>query len=426
MSNHEYAKGNRALGTRVVVTGIGMVTPLGLNADTTWTALLEGRSGVDYISSFDPEPFETKIAAEVKGFDPTDYLDRKEARRMDRFVQFAAVAAHEAVASAGLELAAEDAERVSVMIGSGIGGILTLSQEFQVMMERGPSRVNPFLIPMMLGDMASGRVSMLMGAKGPNFSAISSCATGADTIAEASELIRRGQIDVAITGGSEAAVCPIGIAGFNACNALSRCNDEPQKASRPFDSMRDGFVLGEGGSILVIESLEHALARGASPLAELAGHGATADAHHITQPSPGGEGGARAIQLALSRAGLAPAEVDYVNAHGTSTPMNDKFETMAIKSVLGDEAYSTPVSSTKSMTGHLLGAAGALEAAICVLAISRGAIPPTINLENPDPDCDLDYTPNASRTVPVSAAISNSLGFGGHNTCLAFRNFTTN
>ena len=400
-----------------------MVTPLGLSAETTWGALLEGRSGVDYISSFDPEPFETKIAAEVKGFDPTDYLDRKEARRMDRFVQFAAVAAQEAVASAGLDLLGEDAERVSVMIGSGIGGILTLSQEFQVMAERGPSRVNPFLIPMMLGDMASGRVSMLMGAKGPNFSAISSCSTGADTIAEASELIRRGQIDVAITGGSEAAICPIGIAGFNACHALSRSNDEPQKASRPFDALRDGFVMGEGGGILILESLEHALARGAAPLAELAGHGATADAYHVTQPSPGGEGGARAIKLALSRAGLSPAEVDYVNAHGTSTPMNDKFETMAIKSVMGDAAYSTPISSTKSMTGHLLGAAGALEAAICVLAVSRGEIPPTINLENPDPDCDLDYTPNASRAVPVEAAISNSLGFGGHNTCLAFRSY---
>ena len=423
MGNREYSKGSTALGTRVVVTGVGMVTPLGLSAESTWGALLEGRSGVDYISSFDPEPFETKIAAEVKGFDPTDYLDRKEARRMDRFVQFAAVAAQEAVASAGLELAGEDAERVSVMIGSGIGGILTLSQEFQVMAERGPSRVNPFLIPMMLGDMASGRVSMLMGAKGPNFSAISSCSTGADTIAEASELIRRGQIDVAITGGSEAAICPIAIAGFNACNALSRSNEEPQKASRPFDALRDGFVMGEGGGILVLESLEHALARGAAPLAELAGHGATADAYHVTQPAPGGEGGARAIQLALSRAGLSPSEIDYVNAHGTSTPMNDKFETMAIKSVMGDAAYSTPVSSTKSMTGHLLGAAGALEAAICVLAVSRGAIPPTINQENPDPDCDLDYTPNASRTVQVEAAISNSLGFGGHNTCLAFRSY---
>jgi 3-oxoacyl-[acyl-carrier-protein] synthase II len=275
----------------------------------------------------------------------------------------------------------------------------------------------------MLGDMASGRVSIMMGAKGPNFSAISSCATGADTIAEASELIRRGEIDIAITGGSEAPICPIGIAGFNACNALSQQNQEPQKASRPFDAQRDGFVMGEGGSILVLESLEHALARGAQPLAELAGHGATADANHITQPSPGGDGGARAMRIAMKRAGLTPKDIDYVNAHGTSTPMNDKYETMAIKSALGPEAYNIPISSTKSMTGHLLGASGALEAAICVMTISRGAIPPTINLDNPDPDCDLDYVANDARTGKVNAVLSNSLGFGGHNTCLAFKSF---
>ncbi|MFH1560635.1 MAG: beta-ketoacyl-ACP synthase II [Chloroflexota bacterium] len=406
-----------------MVTGIGIVSPLGLSTDTTWESLLAGRSGVDYISSFDPEPFETQIAAEVKGFEPTDFLDRKEARRMDRFVQFAAVAAQEAVAKAGLNLDKENRERVSVMIGSGIGGILTLSQELQVLIERGPSKVNPFLIPMMLGDMASGRVSMMLGAKGPNFSAISSCSTGSDTIGEASELIRRGDIDVAITGGSEASICPIGIAGFNACGALSRRNHEPQKASRPFDAQRDGFVLGEGGGILVLESLEHALARGAEPLAELAGYGATADAHHITQPSPGGEGGARAMRIALKKAGLAPKDVDYINAHGTSTLLNDKFETMSIKAVFGPEAYSVPISSTKSMTGHLLGAGGAVEAAICVLAISRGAIPPTINLEQPDPECDLDYTPHTSRRGTVKAALSNSLGFGGHNTCLAFTSF---
>ena len=411
------------MGTRIVVTGIGIVSPIGLSADTTWESLLAGRSGVDHISSFDPEPFETQIAAEVKGFEPTDFLDRKEARRMDRFVQFAAVASQEAVAKAGLDMGKEEAERVSVMIGSGIGGIRTLSQELQVLLERGPSKVNPFLIPMMLGDMASGRVSMILGAKGPNFSAISSCATGADTIGEAAEIIRRGDADVAIAGGSEAAICPIGIAGFNACGALSRRNHEPQKASRPFDADRDGFVLGEGGSVLVLESLEHALARGAEPLAELAGYGATADAHHITQPAPEGEGGARAMRIALKKAGLTPKDVGYINAHGTSTPMNDKYETMAIKSVFGPEAYKIPISSTKSMTGHLLGAGGALEAAICVLAVSRGAIPPTINLDQPDPDCDLDYTPHTSRMGAVNAAVSNSLGFGGHNTCLAFRSF---
>ncbi|MBI4282029.1 MAG: beta-ketoacyl-ACP synthase II [Chloroflexi bacterium] len=411
------------MATRVVVTGIGIVSPLGLSADTTWESLLAGKSGVDYISSFDAEPFETQIAAEVKGFEPTDFLDRKEARRMDRFVQFAAVAAQEAVARAKLNLDKENRERVSVMIGSGIGGIITLSQEFQVLAERGPTKVNPFLIPMMLGDMASGRVSMLLGAKGPNYSAISSCATGADTIVEAYEIIRRGDADVAITGGSEAPICPIGIAGFNACGALSRRNDEPQKASRPFDAQRDGFVMGEGGGILVLESLEHALARSAEPLAELAGYGATADAHHITQPAPGGEGGARAMRIALKKAGLAPRDVHYINAHGTSTPMNDKFETMAIKAVFGPEAYHIPVSSTKSMTGHLLGAGGAVEAAICVLAVSRGAIPPTINLDQPDPECDLDYTPHSYRKATVNVALSNSLGFGGHNTCLAFRSF---
>ncbi|MBI2856324.1 MAG: beta-ketoacyl-ACP synthase II, partial [Chloroflexi bacterium] len=339
------------------------------------------------------------------------------------FTQFAAVASQEAMAHAGLKITDDNATRVAAMIGSGIGGIITLSQEFQVLSEKGPSRVSPFLVPMMLGDMASGRVSMLTGAKGPNFSAISSCSTGADTIGEAAEIIRRGEADVAIAGASEAAICPIGIAGFNACGALSRRNHEPQKASRPFDAHRDGFVMGEGAAVLILESLEHALSRGATPLAELAGYGATADAHHITQPAPGGEGGARAIRLALKKAGLTPQDVDYINAHGTSTPMNDKYETMAIKAVFGDDAYRVAVSSTKSMTGHLLGAGGALEAAISVLAVSRGAIPPTINLDNPDGDCDLDYVPYTSRNTPVRAAISNSLGFGGHNTCLCFKRF---
>ncbi len=406
---------------RVVITGLGIVSPVGLGVETSWASLLAGRSGVDYISSFDTETFETRIAAEVKGFEPTDFLDRKEALRMDRFVQLAAVAAQEAVTQAGLTINGENAARTSVMIGSGIGGIITLSREFQVLSEKGPSRVNPFLIPMMLGDMASGRVSMMLGAKGPNFSAISSCSTGADTVGEASELIRRGDIDVAIAGGSEAAICPIGIAGFNSCNALSRRNDEPQKASRPFDAKRDGFVMGEGAGILVLESLDHALDRGVTPLAELAGYGATADAHHITQPAPEGEGGARAMRIALEKACLAPGEISYVNAHGTSTPMNDKFETMAMKTVFSEEAYKVPISSTKSMTGHLLGAGGALEAAIVVFAISDSAIPPTINLETPDPDCDLDYTPNLARRGRVRAAISNSFGFGGHNATLAFQ-----
>ena len=411
------------MSTRIVVTGLGIVSPLGLGVETTWEALLAGTSGIDYISSFDPEPFETRIAGEVKNFEPTDFLDRKEARRMDRFTQFAAVATQEAMAHADLKITDENSTRVAAMIGSGIGGLLTLSQEFQVLSEKGPSRVSPFLIPMMLGDMASGRVSMLTGAKGPNFSAISSCATGADTIGGAAEIIRLGEADVAITGASEAAICPIGIAGFNACSALSKRNDEPQKASRPFDAQRDGFVMGEGAAILILESLEHALSRGATPLAELAGYGATADAYHITQPAPGGEGGARAMRLALKKAGLTPQDIDYINAHGTSTPMNDKFETMAIKAVFGDEAYRVAVSSTKSMTGHLLGAGGALEAAISVLAVNRGAMPPTINLNEPDPDCDLDYIPHTARNATVRAAISNSLGFGGHNACLCFTHF---
>ena len=409
---------------RVVVTGLGIVSPLGLNVDTTWNALLAGTSGIDYISSFNAESFETRIAAEVKGFEPTDYLDRKEARRMDRFVQLAAVAAQEAVAHAGLTIKEDEAHRVSAMIGSGIGGIITLSQEFQVLQEKGPTRVNPFLIPMMLGDMASGRVSMMLGAKGPNFNLISACATGADTIGEAAEVILRGDADVAIAGGTEAAICPIGVAGFNSCKALSTRNDNPQKASSPFDAKRDGFVMGEGAGVLILESLEHALNRGAKPLAELAGYGATADAHHITQPDPLGDGGARAMRIAMKKAGLTPEDIDYINAHGTSTPMNDKFETMAIKAALGEEAaYRTHISSTKSMTGHLLGAGGSLEAAICVLAIKHGAIPPTINLEDTDPDCDLDYTPNTFREVKIRAAISNSLGFGGHNACLAFKAF---
>ncbi|MQF99968.1 MAG: beta-ketoacyl-ACP synthase II [SAR202 cluster bacterium] len=409
---------------RIVVTGIGIVSPLGLNTEDTWQGLINGRSGIDYITSFDSELFETRIAGEVKDFNPNDFLDRKEARRMDRFTQFAAVAAQEAVRNAKLDITENNATRIASMIGTGIGGIITLSQEYQVLIDKGPSRVSPFLIPMMLADTASGRVSMMTGAKGPNFNAVSSCATGADTIGEASEIILRGEADVAITGASEAAICPVGVAGFNACSALSRRNDEPQRASRPFDSERDGFVMGEGAAVLVIESLDHALERGASPIVELIGYAAAADAYHITQPAPGGEGGARAMKLALEKAHLSPNDVEYINAHGTSTPMNDKFETMAINSVFGSHAKDLAISSTKSMTGHLLGAGGALEAAISSLVISRGIIPPTINLDNPDPECDLDYVPHNARQMDVSVVISNSLGFGGHNTCLCFRKYS--
>ena len=409
------------LGSCVVVTGVGVVSPVGLDSQSTWTNLLEGRSGIDHISSFDTEGLQTTIAAEVKGFDPEAYVNRKQARRMDRFVQLAVAAAFEALESAGAAITGEQNERLSVMISSGIGGIITLSDQIGVLQRRGPSRISPFLVPMMLPDMASGQVSMLVGAKGPNYSTVSACSSGADGIGQAFEAIRRGDADMVLAGGAEAAICPIGVAGFNACQALSRRNDDPQAASRPFDAERDGFVLGEGAAVLVLESLENAVKRDAPVIAEMVGYGATADAHHITQPGPEGEGGARAMTLALDQAGIQPDEVSYINAHGTSTPLNDKFETMAMKSVFAEQAYSIPVSSTKSMTGHLLGASGALEAAVSVMAIRDQAIPPTINLEYPDPDCDLDYTPNVARRQDVRAAMSNSFGFGGHNTSLVFQ-----
>ena len=406
---------------RVVVTGIGMVSPVGLDWDTSWRNLLAGVSGVDRITAFDSEGFDTTIAAEAKGFDVEQYVGRKQARRMDRFVQLAAAASLEAVEHSGVKIEPSNSERVSVMIASGIGGIITLSEQMGVLQTRGPTRISPFLVPMMLPDMASGQVSMLLKAKGPNYSTVSACASAADTLGMALEAIRRGEIDVVLAGGAEAAICPIGVAGFNSCQALSTRNDEPQKASRPFDAERDGFVLGEGAAVLVLESMESAIRRDATPIAEMVGYGATADAHHITQPAPEGEGGARAMRLALGQAGLDPHEVDYINAHGTSTQLNDKYETMAIKSVFGEEAYKIPISSTKSMTGHLLGASGAIEAAICVNAIANWAIPPTTNLEFPDLDCDLDYTPHIPRRGRIRTAISNSFGFGGHNSTLVFQ-----
>ena len=408
---------------RVVVTGIGAVTPLGRDVPATWKALLAGRSGVDYITAFDPELFETRIAAEVKDFDPLGCMERKEAKRTDRFVQLAAAASLEAVHHADLTINGANADRIGVIIGSGIGGIGTLSEQFQVLSGRGPSRISPFLIPMMIADMASGHMSIRLGAKGPNFCTVSACSSGADAIGESSEMIMRGEVVAMIAGGAEASIVPIGVAGFAAAGALSKRNDDPQKASRPFDMGRDGFVLGEGAAVLVLEEMGYAKARGAPILAEIAGYGATADAHHITQPSEGGEGGARAMSIALKKAGMQPHEIDHINAHGTSTPMNDKFETMAIKSVFGEEAYKIPISSTKSMTGHLLGASGSLEAIACIMAIIEGSIAPTINLETPDPDCDLDYTPHLPRRGVVTSALSNSFGFGGHNSCLVFRKY---
>ena len=413
------------LANRVVVTGVGIVSPLGLDAGSTWKNLLAGKSGVDQITSFDAEGYGTTIAAEVKDFDPDSIVGRKQARRMDRFVQLGAAAALEAIGAAEFAVTPDNQTRVSVMMASGIGGLITLESQIGVLGNRGPNRVSPFLVPMMLPDMASGQISMLLGAKGPNYSTVSACSSAADTIGQAFEALRRGDADVAVAGGSEAAVCPIGVAGFNACHALSKRNDEPERASRPFDAERDGFVMGEGGAALVLETLEHAVARGAEPIAELSGYGSTADAHHITQPAPEGEGAARAMQNALNQARVQPDEIGYINAHGTSTPLNDKYETMAVKAVFGEEAYNIPISSTKSMTGHLLGASGALEAAVTVLALSKWAIPPTINLESPDPECDLDYTPYMPRRGRIRSAMSNSFGFGGHNASLVFQEFVT-
>ena len=408
---------------RVVVTGIGLVTPMGLDRKSTWDSLIEGKSGIDYISLFDAEGYESRIAGEVNEFDATAALGRKEAKRLDRFAQFACVAALEALEHANLNMEKEDADRVGVLIGSGVGGIITITDQHKILLQKGPKRVSPFLIPMMLGDMASGQVSMMIGAKGPNFSTVSACATGADSIGEALEMIRRGRADVVIAGGTEAAVCEIGVAGFNSCMALSTRNEDPQGASRPFDSGRDGFVLGEGAGLIVLESLKHAEQRGANILAELSGYGASSDAHHVTQPHPEGEGAARAMKWAIEDAGIAPDKVDYVNAHGTSTPLNDKYETIAMKRMYGDHAYKLAISSTKSMTGHLLGAAGGIEAAFTVLAIKDGVVPPTININDPDPDCDLNYVPNNAIKQTVNVAMSNSLGFGGHNASLVFKRF---
>ena len=408
---------------RVVVTGIGIVSPLGLDRPSTWTSLIAGESGVGPIAAFDPEGYQTTIAAEVKGFEPEGIVGRKQARRMDRFVQLAAVAALEAVEHSGITISPTNRDRVSVMIASGIGGIITLSNQVGVLHQRGPSRISPFLVPMMLPDMASGQVSIMLGAKGPNYATVSACSSGADAIGQALELLQEGDADVVLAGGAEAAVCPIGVAGFNACHALSTRNHDPQAASRPFDAERDGFVIGEGAAVLVMESLHSAVSRGAAPIVEVVGYGSTADANHITQPAPEGEGAARAMKIAIQKAGLQPDEIDYVNAHGTSTPLNDKYETMAMKGVFDEDAYNIPISSTKSMTGHLLGASGALEAAISSLAIAEEIIPPTINLQNADPECDLNYTPNKSQPKRVNAAMSNSFGFGGHNASLTFRRY---
>ena len=403
---------------RVAITGAGVISPVGLNVPESWESIKNGKLGISNIESFDSSNLSVHIAAEVKGFKPEEKLGKKDSRRLDRFSQFACVAAMEALEMSGLDINLLDATRFSSIVGSGVGGIMTLSDQFKVMFDKGPERISPFLIPMMLPDMASGNVSMKLGLKGINYSPVSACATGTDAIGQAFDLIIKGDIDIAVAGGSEAAICPIAVAGFDSCRALSS-NQEPESACRPFDKERDGFILGEGAGILLLENYDHALKRGANIIAEIVGYGASSDAHHITQPSPGGEGAARAMNLALKRADLSSDAIEYINAHGTSTPLNDKFETMSIKSVFGNNT-KTPISSTKSMTGHLLGAAGGVEAVFCVMALKDQVVPPTINYNNPDEDCDLDYIPNEARDVKLNTVMSNSLGFGGHNASLIF------
>ena len=403
---------------RVVVTGIGMVSPLGLDTATTWDGLIAGKSGIDYITLFDAEPLETRFGGEVKGFQVTDYMSPKDARHTDRFAQLAVAASHQAIEQSGIQVDSNNQNDIGVIIGSGIGGLSTLFEQTKVLLERGPGRVSPFLVPMMISDMAAAQVSISLGLKGPNLCTTSACSSGSDAIGAAYELISHGETRAMLAGGSESIMNPIGFAAFGALKALSTRNSQPQLASRPFDLERDGFVISEGSAVLVLEELDHARERGASILAEILSYGASADAFHITQPVGNGEGAARAMQIALDRAMLTPDKIDYINAHGTSTQLNDKTETRAVKAVFGERAYSIPVSSTKSMLGHMIGGAGAIEAAICIMAIRNGIIPPTINLVNPDPECDLDYVPNIARRAEVNTALSNSFGFGGHNSTL--------
>ena len=409
-----------AAARRVVVTGLGTVNPLGLDVPSFWEACLAGRSGAGEIRSFDASPLRTRIAAEVTGFDPEAFMDRRIARRMDRYGQFFLVAAGQALADAGLAYAEGDpaAERAGVAVGSGIGGILTFQEGMDAMRQRGYDRVSPYAIPQIISNMAAGQVSIDHHLYGPSLCAVTACAASANALGDAAEVIRRGDADVMVAGGAEAAVCEFAVAGFTQARALSTRNDDPAGASRPFDAARDGFVMGEGAAVLVLEAEEHARARGARQYGALAGYGMSSDGYHITLPRPGGAGAARAMARALQTAGLRPADIGYINAHGTSTPANDAAETAAIKAVLGEHAYRVPVSSTKSMTGHLLGGAGALEALVCLLAMRDGIVPPTINYETPDPDCDLDYVPNRARRLPVRAVMSNSFGFGGHNVSL--------
>lgn len=406
---------------RVVVTGLGAITPIGNTLEEYWQGLLTGRNGIDRITLFDPSNHACRIAGEVKGFDPGEYLDRKEIKRMDRFAQFGVSASLQAIADAQFKINDLNAEQVGVIIGSGIGGIKVLEDQQTVYLNKGPSKCSPFMIPMMIANMAAGLTAIHTGAKGPNTCTVTACAAGSHAVGDAFRLIQGGYAQAMICGGAEAAVTPLSVAGFASARALSTRNDDPKKACRPFDRDRDGFVMGEGAGILLLEELEYALARGAKIYAEIVGYGMTCDAHHITSPSPGGEGASRAINLALKDAGITPDQVSYINAHGTSTPANDPTETSAIKTALGEHAKKVAVSSTKSMTGHLLGGSGGIEAVATAMAIASDEVPPTINLDNPDPECDLDYVPNQSRSMKVDVALSNSFGFGGHNVTLVFK-----
>ncbi len=410
------------LNRRVVVTGLGTVSPVGNDVETSWNNILAGKSGIGPLTRLNPENYSAKVAAEVKDFDIEGIIERKEARKMDRFTHYALASALMAVKDAKLDINESNADRIGVWIGSGIGGMETLENQFEIFQKRGYRRVSPFFVPMMIPDMATGQVSIYLGAKGVNSCTVTACATGTNSIGDAFKVIQRGDADAMIAGGAEAPITQMAVAGFCANTALST-NPDPSTASRPFDANRDGFVIGEGAGVLVLEELEHALNRGADIYAEIVGYGSTGDAYHITAPAPGGEGGVRAMKLALKDAGLAPGDIDYINAHGTSTPYNDKYETAAVKEVFGDDAKQVAISSTKSMTGHLLGAAGGVEAIFSVLAIRDGILPPTINYETPDPDCDLDYVPNEARKKEINAVISNSLGFGGHNATIAFKKY---
>ena len=409
------------MSSRVVVTGLGLVTSLGNDVTSTWKALCEGRSGVGPITSYDTSRFRVHFGAEIKNFDPAIYMERKEIRRYDPYAHYAVAATKQALAQSGLQITDENADDVGVYIGSGIGGLTTIHEQFEVLFKKGPERISPHFPNMIIVDSAPGFVSILTGAKGPNWATVAACATSSNSIGEAWETIRRGDAKAMIAGGAEKGTTPVSMAAFDNMHAISRRNDDPQGASRPFDATRDGFVMGDGAGIMILEELEFAQARGATILAEIVGYSSTADAHHVTEPAPGGHGLLRAIKRALQKAELRLEQVDYINAHGTSTPFNDHMETQAIKHFFGEYAYRIPISSTKSMMGHTMGASGGIEAVICVMTIQTGVIPPTINLHHPDPECDLDYVPNEARQATVNVAMSNSMGFGGHNACLVFQ-----